>query len=228
MTTKPLTSLAVLTLGMCALTASAAVIVDDNFNGNAGDPLNASYWVANALNTLNGDGTATIGSATLEALASTNAAPTAGAFVRATFYVSEANWNMGAALPITTGDTGIVLRQDFDSWSWTVGVDGQGWYDTGYDKIWNWSGPTPYTIQFDWYTDKVIISVAENGGVIFNSSASQPSWTIPTDPRHPMIWGYNTFKMDRVTFETVAVPEPVTLTLLGLGGLAVMLRRKRG
>jgi hypothetical protein len=214
--------LAAVLLVAVALTAQAGIIMDDNFDGLAGSSLNSAYWVASG-NTLNGDGTANISTATLEALSSLNVAPTAGEFVRATYYVSSANWNMGAAFPITTGDTGIVLRHDFDAWSWTVGIGGQGWYDTGFDKSWNWGGPTTYTIQFDWYTDKVTISVAENGGLIYDSSVDTPTWSIPTAARHPMIWGYGAFAMDRVVLETI--PEPATMFLLGIGALLFGKRR---
>lgn len=228
MTTKSLITLAILTLGMSALTASAAVIVDDNFTGSAGSLLNASYWVANASNTLNGDGTATIGGdGTLTG--SVSVAPTALAFVRSTAYISAANWNNGN-MGFGNGTDSIVMRDDTGSQTWWVCVNGQDGpfgFDTGAGKDWNWSGDTASTIQIDWYTNKVL--VAFNGSPIFDSSVNKPLWTVPTAAQHMNVTsGYGVFKIDRATLETLAVPEPATLALLGLGGLAVMLRRKRG
>ena len=227
MITKPLTTIAILTLGMSALAASAAVIFDDNFTGNAGSLLNSSYWVANASNTLNGDGTATIGApGTLTG--SVSVAPTVSDFVRSTVYISEANWNNGG-MGFSNETDSIVIRDDTGSNTWWVCVNGQDGpfgFNTGADRQWNWSGPTASTIQVDWYTNKVL--VAFNGSPIFDSSVSKPSWTIPIAAQHMDVTsGYGVFKIDRATLETLTVPEPATLALLGLGGLAVVLRRKR-
>lgn len=235
MTTKSLTTLAVLILGMSALTASAAVIFDDNFTGSAGSLLNSSYWVDNENNTLNGDGTATIGGdGTLTG--SVSVAPTATDFVRSTVYISAARWNNGN-MGFGNGTDSIVIRDDTGTNTWWVSLNGQAGYgtwgfDTGADRQWNWSGdppgsnPTASTIQVDWYTNKVL--VAFNGSPIFNSSVNTPLWTVSTAAQHMNVTsGYGSFIIDRATLETGAVPEPATLALLGLGGLAVVLRRKR-
>jgi hypothetical protein len=185
-------------------TAKAEVIFDDNFNGTVGSSLDSTYWVTNGTQTLNGDGTATIGDATLVGKAT--AAPTESEFVRATFVVSAAQWNMGFDITSGAPGSGIILRNDLGDSQWCVEIDGQGQYHTGFSKPWSWGGDTVYTIQVDWYTTKVVISVAENGGIIYDSSINTPSWVIPTDARHINAWAYGQFKIDQAGLKTMLIP----------------------
>lgn len=230
-------ALAVLAVSVLAVPAQAAVIIDDNFNGTAGSTLNPAYWVANTGNKLNGDGTASIGNYSLgvggelDALSSLNVAPGASHFVRATFYIQNTDhsaWNEGFSLSPsgTYSQSGGITILDYADSLWRVNIDGQGGTygdSTGFGK-----GQYNYTLQIDWYQNKVVVSFpAIQVPPVFDSSVTEPGWTIPANGRTPSLMSWWGTTVDRVTYETVIIPEPGALALLGLGGLAALIRRKR-
>lgn len=239
MITKSLATLAVLTLGICALTASAAVIIDDTFTGTVGSPINPAIWSSGPGDVLDGTGHAELwynrpngtshvaGNGEITALTSYATAPSASQFVRYTAYIAADSWNSCFFLNDALGTNRIQVRDDLGG-SISVAIDNQGspsgsWY---YNTA---VGKTPFNfVQIDYYTNKVLVSF-NSSGVIYNSSVDTPTWVIPTFAAIPNVTEYyDVMLVDRVTFETVAIPEPATFALLGFVGLAALIRRKRG
>jgi hypothetical protein len=107
------------------------------------------------------------------------------------------------------------LRWDFDSMS--VNIDG----GTG-NGISSFDGFTAITLgQWSFGTDTAIVN-----GTSYSAAAASVSFTAADSI--VVDWGAGNFRLGTIDFGfTAAVPEPSSTALLGLGGLALMLRRKR-
>lgn len=70
------------------------------------------------------------------------------------------------------------------------------------------------------------VAVEHNGSLLFDSAVSAPYWALPGTAMRAdfMSWGNSTLTISDATLEVV--PEPATMLLLGLGGLAFLRRRK--
>lgn len=115
--------------------------------------------------------------------------------------------------------TDIVITADYATRKWWLDVSVQGWDHDGTDFV------NPQTLVWDDYGygtgfAGLDMDAVTNGTGQFEQFAYKvqpPSTSTNTT--------YNQISLDNLVIETI--PEPATLSLLGLGGLAVLRRRRR-
>jgi hypothetical protein len=233
------------------LVSQAFVAIDDNFDGDAGTVPNPAIWIVTppqwgdnpAPDAVLLDGQSNVvadgsGFQNLMSIAgSYGLVPTATEFCRATYEnlsqsaTNQINFGVNGAQQF--GPPRIQVRADVGGGFYSVDVT------VGTFNWWATDVPTSESGSWmiDWYTDKV--QVFFDGTLKFDSSVNtipnsgDPSWTIPSTPLHPEIGGgygmaaeYGYYSVDRIAWETVVVPEPVTMSLLAIGGIALLRRRR--
>jgi len=219
-------------LCLTAATASAAII-DDEFTGDAGSPPNPAIWstaasVAPATVTLDGVGNVVFnnpgGYTVMEALGAYHAVPGVGEYGNMTMksYVGNGATSVIGLMNASWTEHVLIRTERPAVGTWVVSVKtassgGEQNYDLGVGSY----GPNDWNIQ--WALDAVRVYC--NGGLVFDSAVTAPGLIIPSVAMAPWFHalGY-TDSMDRTTWDVV--PEPATMSLLVLGGL-VMLKRRR-
>lgn len=225
------TMLILIGLSACALSAQAGVILDDDFIGSDGDPVNPTLWDASGTVALDGGGNVALIPSSSSALTAKSAYgyhPTGSDNAKLSLQGNVVAWCTIEGLS-GAGDNHILLHTDWAS-NWVVDIMG----GTGTGASYMTSVPRDYTSTKNWVIEwfPANVRVYLEGSLILDTSATTPtggaaSWSIPTVDLAPMLHTYsdgNPLRMGRVTWETV--PEPATMSLLVVGGLS-LLRRKR-
>jgi len=141
---------------------------------------------------------------------------------------------LGIALTNSTGQTISSLKLTYTSELWIQSNTAQGWtveYQVGVSSV---TAAGTWTAISAWTTSKIVAGTGSiNGNLIANQSTindvsgSISGWTTGTDVT--LRWIRNgtggSIGIDNVTI--TAVPEPTSLSLLGLGAAGLLLRRRK-
>jgi len=121
----------------------------------------------------------------------------------------------GDAISVDTGSIGT--HEDARG-----GQDASGTSSTDTSVTWNFNGPSDYIIGTDEHSFYLIFS--SNSDWVagdYSLDAYDPLFVVPGGEGDGIVTG------DEGVVEGVSVPEPVTVALLGLGGLVAVIKRKR-
>jgi len=225
--------------------ASAAVVVDDNFEGPDGSLPNPDYWITSPIFgapesnvTLDGNGnvvlnTTAAGFQRLSGVSSLSAAPTGSGedeyYVITFSNLSSGPYGINMGLYSGADFTGsrIILRNDLGNGVWNMDINNGG--QTTYLPL-DVSNTTLGTFRIEWHTDQVLAYLDDS--LIFDSIADLPAngdatWSIPTIAMAPNVgqYGGDILAIGGVTYESI--PEP-GMTMLGiLGGMTLLCFCKR-